>query len=338
MDNAGTIRQCNIAVTGHIVSFFVLLPAKLHRTVKQRLILFIFQFFSGIAGKHLICRFCRNAFFLIFFYCKLTKHSAAKCFCHIISIAVCCFYLDIRLFRIYAECNIGRKRPRSCCPRQNISIFFLYFKPCNRRAFLYVFISLRYLGTRKRRAAAWTVRHNLKSFIQKPFIPNTPQRPPLRLHIVVMVSNIRMLHVCPKANCTGKILPHALVLPDAFFAFSNKRLQAIGFNLILSVDAKQLFYFDFHRKPMSIPARLTWHHISFHRTVSRNHILDNASQHMPDMRLAVCRWRTVIKCICLSLLSGFHALLENAFFLPKQFHGFFSVHKVHVRVYFFVHR
>ena len=45
----------------------------------------------------------------------------------------------------------------------------------------------------KRRTAARTVRNNLKAFIQKPFIPNLLQRPPLRLNIFIMVSNIRVI-------------------------------------------------------------------------------------------------------------------------------------------------
>ena len=88
---------------------------------------------------------------------------------------------------------------------------------------------------------------------------------------------------------------------------------------------------------MRVPSCLSRHHISLHGAVARNHVLDDARQHMADVRLAVCRRRSIIKSIGLALLTAVHAFPENVIILPEFLYIFFPVHKVQVGVYFVVH-
>ena len=90
-----------------------------------------------------------------------------------------------------------------------------------------------------------------------------------------MISNIRIIHICPETNGCRKIFPHSLIFPDAFLTFGNKRIQTIFLDLFLSVQAKLLFHFQLHRKSVGIPSGLTGNHISLHGAVSGDHVLDD---------------------------------------------------------------
>ena len=190
---------------------------------------------------------------------------------------------------------------------------------------------------RKRCSAARAVRHYLVALIQKTFFINLLQRPPLRFDIVVVIGDIRIVHIRPEAHDIREFPPHALVLPHGFLAFFDKRLNAVLFNLFLSVEAKLLLHLDLHRQAVRIPSGLSRNILAFHGMVAGNGILDDTSQHMPDMRFTVCRRRSVIEHIHRRAFPLLYALLKNAVFLPELYGFLFPIHKVHVCVYFFIH-
>ena len=109
-------------------------------------------------------------------------------------------------------------------------------------------------------------------------------------------------------------------------------------DLILSVKPQLLLNFQLYRKSVSIPACLSWNHVALHCPISWNHILDNSGKYMSDMRLSVGCWRSVVKSICWSLFTVFHAFFKNVIVFPKLFNLFFPVYKVQVRIYFLIHR
>ena len=146
-----------------------------------------------------------------------------------------------------------------------------------------------------------------------------------------------MFHVCPEANGTGKIFPHSFILPDTFFTFINKRNQAIGFNLVFSIQTEHLFNFQFYRKSVGIPSGLSRNLVSFHCTVTRNHIFDYTGQYMTDVGFAVGCRRSVIKGIFRRFFPGINTLFENILFFPEFLNVFFSFHKIHIRRNFVVH-
>ncbi len=147
-----------------------------------------------------------------------------------------------------------------------------------------------------------------------------------------------MLHISPESYSRGEVLPHSLIFPYTFFALFDKRLNSVFLDLILSIKPQLLLNFQFYRKSMSIPTCLSWNHVALHCPISWNHILDNSGKYMSDMRLSVGCWRSVVKSICWSLFTVFHAFFKNVIVFPKLFNLFFPVYKVQVRIYFLIHR
>ena len=129
MNDTGTITHGNVVITYEIMRFLALGCYIVTCAFKQRLIFLVFQVFSFIGFQNLICR--------LFFLCKLAKYFVKKCFCHIVSVSVCCFYFTVSLIRIYAKCNVRRQCPRCCGPCQEICVLSNHFETCDRRTLFY---------------------------------------------------------------------------------------------------------------------------------------------------------------------------------------------------------
>ena len=185
---------------------------------------------------------------------------------------------------------------------------------------------------RQRRTAVGTIGNYFKALVEQALIPDGLQRPPLRLNIIVIVCHVRIVHIRPETDDIGELLPHPLIFPDTLLTFLHERLDAVGFDLILTFDANLLLHFQFHRKSMGIPTGFTRHILAFHGMISRDHVLDHTGQHMPDMRLAVGSRRAVIEGICLSALSLLHALLKNPVLFPEFLRTLFTVNKIQIRL------
>ena len=323
MDNACTVRQRYIGVTGNKEGFLILPCSAVCRALVQRIIFFVFQVLSLICLKNLVS--------WISFFCQFAKDRIKKSDCHVVYVSICCLHLCIVFLRIYAKADIGWQCPRRGSPCKEIRVFAYHLETNDRRAFLHVFIALGYFLCGKRGSAARAVRHDLKALVKQALIPDLFKRPPLGLNKVIMIGNIWVFHISPEPYRSGEIFPHTLVFPYAFLTFVDEWLQAIFFNLIFSIQAQRFFYFQFYRQPMGIPSCLARHLISLHRAVSWNHILDNASEHMADMRLAVGCGRAVIEHIDIIAITLFHALFKDAIFFPEFFNFFFSVYKIQVR-------
>ena len=123
MYDSRTVRQGYVIVAGYIKRFFMLAGDSVRRTLVKRLVLFIFQLFSRICGKHLI-----SCFFVL---CKRREHGIKKRLRHIIGITVDTFYLRIRLLRIYAQTQVRGERPRRSRPCKKICILPGRLKPDN---------------------------------------------------------------------------------------------------------------------------------------------------------------------------------------------------------------
>ena len=192
MNDTGTITHGNVVVTGYEMSFFALFCCCLSRTCKKRLIFLTLKVCSFIFLKDLICR--------LIILCKLAENLVQKCLCHVVGIAVCCFYLTVDLIRIYTKCNVGWKCPWCCCPCQEVCVLTNNLETHDRRALFNSLVALRNLLCGKRSSTAWAVRNDLKAFIKETFFPDLFQRPPLGLDEIVVVCYIRMLHVSPETN------------------------------------------------------------------------------------------------------------------------------------------
>ena len=143
--------------------------------------------------------------------------------------------LHIRHVGIDAETEVRRQRPRRRRPSEEIGVLPLGLELDHGGAFLDLLVALRDLVRRKRRAAARAVRHDLVPLVKKTAVPDLLERPPFRLDEIVLVSDVRMLHIGPEADDIGELLPHALVLPDRFAALLDERLHAVLLDLVLAV-------------------------------------------------------------------------------------------------------
>ena len=83
------------------------------------------------------------------------------------------------------------------------------------------------------------------------------ERPPLRFDVVVMIGHVRIVHVAPISYAIRHPFPFAGILPDGFFTFFYKRFYAVRLDFRLVIETELLFHFQFHGKPVRIPARLS---------------------------------------------------------------------------------
>src|SRR5699024_7386879 len=141
----------------------------------------------------------------------------------------------------------------------------------------------------------WTVGNDLKALVQKAFLPDLLQRPPLGFNKGIVIGHIGMLHIRPEAHGAGEILPHALVFPDALLALLDKGLDAVLFNLLFAVESQLLLYFQFHRQAVGVPSGLSGNFVALHGAVTGDHILDYPGQDMADVGLSVGRRWAVIE-------------------------------------------
>ena len=190
----------------------------------------------------------------------------------------------------------------------------------------------------QRGSAARAVRYDLEALVQKLLLEDLLQCPPLGLDVVIVVGNVRVLHIGPEADLVGEVLPHALILPDVFLTVVDKRRDTVVLDLILAVDADLLLDLELDRKTVGIPAGLTRYHRTLHRVESRNHVLERARLDMADVRLTIRRRRAIVEnvgWITLVLLDG---LLEDMILSPELLDLALALYKVHVCINFSKHK
>ena len=190
---------------------------------------------------------------------------------------------------------------------------------------------------RKRSSAARAVRHNFVTLVKKPFFPNLFQRPPFGFDKVIVIGNIGVVHIRPKADGLRKVLPHAFIFPNAFLALFDERFKSVLFNLLLAVQPEKLFNFKLNGQSVRVPACLADNLAALHRMVTRNHVLDNARQNMPDVRLSVRRRRTVVKRVAISAGAVFNALFEDFVVAPELSDFLLAFNKVQIGVNLVIH-
>ena len=148
------------------------------------------------------------------------------------------------------------------------------------------------------------------TLVEQTFIPDLSERPPDRLNIVVMVGDVRVLHIRPEADAVAHDLPVALVGEDAVLTLLDEILDAVLLDLRLAAYAERLFDLQLDRKSVRVPAGLAQYLIALHGAVSGDQILYRAGQNVTDMRLAVSRRRTVEERIYLGALAVFYTLFK----------------------------
>ena len=169
------------------------------------------------------------------------------------------------------------------------------------------------------------------ALVDEILIPHLLQSPPFGLDVVIVVSNVRILHVSPETYAVAHVLPLVLVCPNGFLTLLDEGLNAVSFDLGLAVDAQSLLDFKFNREAVCIPACLEDDCLALHCMISRDNVLNDSCLNMSDMRLAVSRRRAVIEGKSRSTVSlGRNALLINVVFFPELENLFLSVYEIKV--------
>ena len=189
-----TIRHCDITVTCYIVCLFALLRHRFTGAGKQRLIGFIFQIFTAVRFQDFIGAGSLPSIR------QFSQCPIQQCLCHVIGITVCGLYLCIRFIRVNAEPQVGRQCPGCGGPCKEICIFSHSLKPHHCGTFFYSPIPLRHLVGGKGRPASGAVRYNFEPFVQKSSVPDFLQRPPFGFNIIIVIGDIRIVHIRPKAH------------------------------------------------------------------------------------------------------------------------------------------
>ena len=268
----------------------------------------------------------------------LAQHGGDQRFRHDVDAVVRGAHAHIRFVGVHAQRNVRGQRPRRGRPREDSDVrLVLQEEARDGGRLLHVLIALRDLMARERGAAARAVRDDLIALVEQALLVDGLERPPLGLDIVVVVGDVRVLHIRPVAHAVGHVLPLALVFPDGFFALLDERLDAVFLDLLLAVEPQQLFHLQLDRQAMRVPARLAQHIVALHRAVARDDVLDAAGEDMADMRLAVRRRRAVVERIGGRALAQLDALFKHPVFLPECQHFLFARQEVEVGFYLFVH-
>ncbi len=182
---------------------------------------------------------------------------------------------------------------------------------------------------RKTGTAPCAIRNHLIILIQESLLPDLFNNPPERLDVGRLIGNVRMIHVKPKANFLGKILPLGLILPYRFPALLVKFCDAIFLNFFFVFKTELVFHFNFDRQPMSIPPRLSLHPEPPHGFVAANYILEGTREHVVDSGPAVQGGRSFVKHKIFRFLAIFHALFKNLVLFPELQNVFFYLRKIH---------
>ena len=326
MHDTGTVGHGYIVICHDEMCLLMLLFRLDGRSIPKRFILSSFQILSYILLQDLIClAVCKRSVFrisvLILLFGQSSEDSVQKSLCHDVGITVAGLHLHIGLRRIHAECQVGGQGPGRGGPCQEIILLFAFchlrLETDDGRALLYGLISLSYLVGGKGSSAARAIGHNLEALVQKTHIPDLLQRPPFGFDIIIMISDIWVIHVSPEADLTGELLPHTLVLPHGFLTFLDKRFDAVLFDLFLAVDADLLLNLQLHRESVGIPARLPDDLMPLHGLISGDHVLDDPGQHVADVRLSVRGRRSVIECVGGKILLLINTLLKDLVLIPE---------------------
>ena len=318
--DARAVGQGDIAVAHHIVRLFAV---RALRITEERLVFRVFVFLPLFNGKSLaIFKQCRHE--------RLRQNVMRTVFRH---------DFGIILVGIHAERDVGRERPGGRRPSEKIGIFLSFSLEADKDGrFLDVLISLRHFVRGERRAAAGAIRDDLVPLVKQALFPDLFERPPDGFDVFIVVGDIRVFHICPIADAFGHLFPFALILPDAFLAFFDKRLDAVFFDVLLAVHAEGFFHFQLDGKAVRIPPRLAEDVLALHRLIAGDDVLHDAREDMPDVRLSVRRRGAVVEGELLSPFALFDAVFKDVIFLPKFDDFLFAVDKMHRRVYLFIHR
>ncbi len=259
--------------------------------------------------------------FFQYFIVALSQNLVGQGFSNVedVSFLVALEHLGSDIFDVRSNCQdcVGSQCPGCSCPSQEVfvlSVLALEFS-CDGDD-LHVLISLRYLVGSQSCSATRAVRQDLMTFIDETCLEELINDPPYGLDVIIVKSDVRIIHVSHVTHALTHISPHIRVCENRITAFLVEFLDSIFFYILLAVHSQLLLDFDFNRKSVGIPAGFPVYLISHHCLISADGILQSPCHYMMDTRLAVGRRRSFIKDECRFAFARVYALAEQVYFIP----------------------
>ena len=117
-------------------------------------------------------------------------------------------------------------------------------------------VALADLAAGEGRAALGPPPDDLVSLVEQAALEEGLQRPPDALHVALVEGDVGLVEMDPEAEPFGQFFPLLHVAENALDALVDERLDAVGLDFLLGVDAQFLADLDFDRQPVGIPAGL----------------------------------------------------------------------------------
>ena len=114
------------------------------------------------------------------------------------------------------------------------------------------------------------------SLIEQPLFVDLFERPPFGLDIIVVIGDVRVIHIDPVSDAVRHLLPFALVFPNRLLALTDKRLDTVLLDILLSVHAQRLFHFKLDGQPVRIPTGFPQYMPALHGLIARDNVLHDA--------------------------------------------------------------
>ena len=135
------------------------------------------------------------------------------------------------------------------------------------------------------------------------------QLPPEGFYVVVFEGDIRMIQVDPITHFAGQVVPFTLEFEHFLAANAVVLFYRNLFADIFFGDTQRLFYAQFNRQSMGIPAALAVYLKTLHGFVAAYQIFDGTRNDVMDTRHSIGAWGPFVKHKC-----GFAFPVGNAFF------------------------
>ena len=327
VDDAGTVIHGDVGVAGDEEALLALFVGEGLFEVVERLVLFVFEVLAHIGLEDFVSGFA--------VFGEFAENGVREGLGDVVGVTVRRLDLDVGVGRAHAESDVGGQGPGRRGPCEEVCVLTLDLEADDGGTLFDVLVALRHFVGGQRRTAAGAVRDDLEALVEEAAVVDLLERPPFGLDEVVLVRDIRVVHVSPEADDLREVFPHALVLPDGLFTFGDERLEAILFDLLLAVEAELLFDFDLNGEAVGVPAGLAGNEVVLHGAVPRDHVLDDTGQDVTDVRFTVRGGRAVIEDVGRTavLLFGF---LKDVRVVPELRDFVFTLHKIEVRGHFLI--
>ena len=119
-------------------------------------------------------------------------------------------------------------------------------------------------------AASRAVRQNLVTFVNQSSLEEFLDNPPACLDVIVVQSNVRIIHIYHVSHSLGHFFPHSLVGENRLSALLVEFSNAVLLYVLLAFNSQLLLNFDFNREPVSIPSGLSVYLEALHCLVTVN--------------------------------------------------------------------